>query len=107
VVYDGGVAKPDPIKQAVNELKQRVSDAALDVATPQFMRAYWRANAHKLVTFIADQFPKEVVGAGEQGEHMITVVHALKRTALDGPPREELPVVGNVVSIDGVEVDRG
>ena len=100
------LAKADPLKAAVRTLKKRVADGALEVASPQWVRAYWRGHPQKLVDFIMAQFPKEVVGSGEQGEHLVTVVHALRPSLLDGPAPPTV-VEGERIPVDGVKVSNG
>jgi len=78
------------VKAAVKEVQKRVMDSALEVATPQFMRAYWRGHPHKLVEFVSKTIPQVVEGAGEGGEHVFRIVHAIKQSSLDGPPPQAI-----------------
>jgi hypothetical protein len=79
----------DIVKKNVDTLKERLTTAALEVATPQWCRAYWRAHNTKLVEMIEKQMPQEVRGAGPLGEHVFKVVHSIKQSPLDG----ELPAL--------------
>lgn len=86
------------VKAAVKEVQRRVMDSALEAATPQFMRAYWRAHPHKLVEFVSKTIPQVVEGAGEGGEHVFKIVHAIKQSQLDGPPPQQKVIEGEIVS---------
>lgn len=89
----------ETVKLAVKEIQKRVMESALEVATPQFMRAYWRGNPHRLVEFASKTIPQVVEGAGEGGEHVFKIVHAIKQSQLDGPPHTPaLPLEGEFVS---------
>lgn len=78
----------DLIKKATTEIQKRIITGALDVATPQFIRAYWRANAHKLMTFAENRIPQEVRGSGEDGEIVHRVIHSIRQSPLDELPQD-------------------
>ena len=70
-------------KKGTEILQQRSIQAKLDVATPSWWRAYYRANHHRLVDSVEKSFPQQINGAGEGGEHLFKVFHAIKRSPLD------------------------
>lgn len=73
----------ESVKNGLDELQRRGITAALDVATPQWWRAYWRAHNTKLEELMTRQIPQEVRGAGPLGEHVFKVVHSIRQSPLD------------------------
>lgn len=81
----------NPVKKATEELQQRILEAASDIATPSWLRAYWRAHPHRLVDLATGLVPKPptsmpIQGTGPNGEIQVTVQHSIKRSVLDELP---------------------
>jgi hypothetical protein len=93
----------ESVKNGLDELQRRGITAALDVATPQWWRAYWRAHSAKLEELMTRQIPQELRGSGPLGEHVFKVVHSIRQSPLDqlGAPVEvETTIEGEVTKIE-------
>jgi hypothetical protein len=69
---------------SVKKLQEVALGSAIEVASVAWMRAYWRSHPHRLVDFVTARVPAVVAGPGVDGEHRVVVVHAIRRSALDG-----------------------
>jgi hypothetical protein len=49
-----------------------------------FLVEWGRDNPNEFARLCARLIPSQIHGAGEQGEHVVTIVHAIRRTPLDG-----------------------
>jgi hypothetical protein len=73
----------ETIKKGIEELQKRALTGALEVGTPQWWRAYWRAHPTKLEELMSRQLPQQITGAGPLGEHVFKVIHSIKQSPLD------------------------
>lgn len=87
------------VKKNIATLQERLTTAALEVATPQWCRAYWRAHSGKLVELVERQMPQQVTGSGPLGEHVFKVIHSIKSSPLDG--------LGEMKVIEAEQVEPG
>ena len=70
-------------EEVQDELKRRYLESLLEVATPQWLRAQHRSKPNRTLDAIEKFFPKQIIGSGEQGQHEITVTHAVRSSPLD------------------------
>lgn len=71
------------VREAMTEAQRRMWRSLNAESTEAWWRTYWRANPHKKADAILQSMPKIVLGAGEHGEHVHRIVHAIPRSPLD------------------------
>lgn len=75
------IKKTDPARFA--QVQEKLLNTFDRVFTPAYLERLARADPYKFLDTMARYVPIKVIGAGEDGEHVLKIIHAVPPSPLD------------------------